>query len=358
MANKQIDLKIKGMHCSGCEQVIEDAILTLPGIVTVRASYVDKKVTIKFDDQLIQALNLQQTIEAKGYEIQKDEIKKNSYSLQILFFIILFIFVGSIAFWGKSLMPYLIPKLNAQMSNLMLFGIGFLTGFHCIGMCGSFVVSYSSRPMSKVKTILSHLAYGFGKTASYSSIGAAFGLLGAVVTITSHMQGIAALLASVFLLIYGLKMLDLIPYLRCFTLRLPKTFTRRVNRNIQTQRSPLVIGLLTGFLLGCGPLQAMYIMAAGTGNPQEGATLLFFFGLGTLVPLLGFGFFANLLSRNIIHDLVRVSGVLVIIMGVMMTNRGLKLTQSGYDFSSIKGLLEESIDSTSSQGIGGKSGIK
>src|SRR5512134_498499 len=49
------------------------------------------------------------------------------------------------------------------------------------------------------------------------------------------------------------------------------------------RRSPLVIGLLNGLMLGCGPLQAMYIMAAGTGSAQEGATMLFFFGLGTLV---------------------------------------------------------------------------
>ena len=344
MPIRQVELKIEGMHCSGCEQAIEDAILILPGIVKVKASYVEKTATIEFDEQFVQQQKMQEAIEKKGYDVQKDGAKKSSFFLRTVFFIILLVLVGGVALWGKSLMPSLIPQLNAQMTDFMLFSIGFLTGFHCIGMCGSFVVSYSSRPMSKAKTVLSHIAYGFGKTASYSAIGAAFGLLGAVITITSHMRGVAALFASIFLLIYGLKMLDLIPSLRSFTIRLPKAFTRGVNSNIQTQRSPLVIGLLTGFLLGCGPLQAMYIMAAGTGSPQEGATLLFFFGLGTLIPLLGFGFFANLLSRNTIHDLVRVSGVLVIVMGVMMANRGLKLTQSGYDFSSLQGRLEQSID--------------
>ena len=344
MPIRQVELKIEGMHCSGCEQAIEDAILILPGIVKVKASYVEKTATIEFDEQFVQQQKMQEAIEKKGYDVQKDGAKKSSFFIRTVFFIILLALVGGVALWGKSLMPSLIPQLNAQMTDFMLFSIGFLTGFHCIGMCGSFVVSYSSRPMSKAKTVLSHIAYGFGKTASYSAIGAAFGLLGAVITITSHMRGVAALFASVFLLIYGLKMLDLIPSLRSFTIRLPKAFTRGVNSNIQTQRSPLVIGFLTGFLLGCGPLQAMYIMAAGTGSPQEGATLLFFFGLGTLVPLLGFGFFANLLSRNTIHDLVRVSGVLVIVMGVMMANRGLKLTRSGYDFSSLQGRLEQSID--------------
>jgi len=344
MIVKKIELKIKGMQCTGCEQSIEDAILILPGIIKVKADYVKKNLTVEFDDNVVEEKDFQQAIEKKGYDIDQDEPKKKSYFLHSLIFIALLILIGGIAFWGKSMMPELIPQLNAQMSHVMLFTIGFLTGFHCIGMCGSFVISYSNRPMSKVRTVLSHLAYGFGKTASYSAIGAAFGLLGAAITITSHMRGIAAIFASLFLLIYGLKMLDLTPSLRSFTLRLPKAFTKEVNSNIKTQRSPIMIGLLTGFLLGCGPLQAMYIMAAGTGSPEEGAKLLFFFGLGTLGPLLGFGFFANLMSRNTIHDLVRVSGVLVIIMGVMMANRGLMLTKSGYDFKSVKGRLTEAVD--------------
>ena len=62
-----------------------------------------------------------------------------------------------------------------------------------------------------------------------------------------------------------------------------------------------MIGLLNGLMLGCGPLQAMYVMAAGTGSPQEGATMLFFFGLGTLIPLLSFGLIASGIPRIIRH---------------------------------------------------------
>jgi sulfite exporter TauE/SafE/copper chaperone CopZ len=348
MTLRAIHLQITGMHCSGCEQTIEDALGTLPGVIKTKASYAEETVDIEFNDELIREPGIRHIIEEKGYGIQAREGRKSRNFVRVLIFIMLLLVVGSVAFWGKSLMPDLLPQINAQMSNIMLFGIGFLTGFHCIGMCGSFIVGYSSKTMTTARALLSHLAYGFGKTASYSAIGAAFGLLGAAVTITPHMRGVAALAASVFLLLYGLKMLNLIPGLRYFTLRLPKKFVRKVSGSIRTQRSPLMIGLLTGFLLGCGPLQAMYIMAAGTGSPQEGATLLFFFGLGTLVPLLGFGFFANLMSQNTIHELVRVSGVLVIVMGLMMANRGLKMTQSGYDFNSIGVQLQELVSSANS----------
>ena len=293
MALKTLYLKIAGMHCTGCEQTIEDAMSVLPGISKIAVSYERGEAVIDFDDEFIREAGIRQAIVAKGYEIPEQSAKKSGTVLRLLIFIGLLLVVGSVAFWGKSLMPGLLPHLNAGMSNAMLFSIGFLTGFHCIGMCGSFVVGYADQSLSAAKAALAHLAYGVGKTASYSAIGAAFGLAGAAVTITPYMRGVAALAAGVFLLVYGLKMLDLIPALRRFTLRLPGAYSRGVNNSLKAQRNPLLIGLLSGLLLGCGPLQAMYVMAAGTGSPQEGAVLLFFFGLGTLVPLLGFGFFAT-----------------------------------------------------------------
>lgn len=344
MAVKTIRLNIKGMYCSGCEKIIEGRVAELAGVLKVKASYSEQTAEIRFNNDFIQAQTIQQSITALGYEINRNKVEKKPILLSILIFLGLLLAVGGITLWGKSQMPGLLAQINAQMSHLMIFGIGFLTGFHCIGMCGGFIVGYSSRTMTTPKAIISHLAFGFGKTASYSAIGAAFGLLGAVITITPHMRGVAALAASVFLLLYGLRMLNLIPGLQNFYFRLPGAFKSFINNNMRTQSSPLLIGILTGFLLGCGPLQAMYIMAAGTGSPQEGATILFYFSLGTLVPLLGFGAFASLLSRHTIHELVRVSGVLVFIMGIMMANRGLKMIDSGYDFNSLRVQLQQTID--------------
>jgi len=61
-----------------------------------------------------------------------------------------------------------------------------------------------------------------------------------------------------------------------------------------------------------------------------------FFCLGTLGPLLTFGFFAHLLSHRIMNELLRVSGILVLLMGLMMANKGLKLTGSGFDLDSLR----------------------
>jgi sulfite exporter TauE/SafE len=227
-------------------------------------------------------------------------------------------------------MPGVMQQIKPQMSYARLFTIGFLTGFHCIGMCGGFVVGYTDATQSKIRQLLAHISYAFGKTLSYTTLGAGFGLLGATIAITPEIRGISALAASVFLLLYGLKMLNVFSWLRRFTLRLPSSVNRQVASELRRRRSPLRTGLFTGLLLGCGPLQAMYVMAAGSGDPKQGAMILLIFGLGTLVPLLGFGLFASLLSPAVMRQMIRVSGILVIAMGLMMAQRGWTMMRIGH----------------------------
>lgn len=338
MAIKSTHLKIKGMHCTGCEETIENAVGRLPGVQKVKADYVKRTVDIEFDGKLIGDSGIRHTIEEKGYEFESASLKNSGQHIRNgLIFLLFLLIAGGMTFWGKSMVPGLIGEMSPSLGHAMLFSIGFFTGFHCIGMCGSFVVGYATAggPRSAVTTATRHLMYAAGKTASYAAIGGTMGLLGSVMTFTPFMRGVITLAASIFVIIYGLKMLDVFPPLRGFTLRLPHFVTKGVANELRGQRSPLVIGLLNGLMLGCGPLQAMYVMAAGTGSPQEGATMLFFFGLGTLLPLLSFGLIASSISRSIMRQLVLASAVLVIAMGLMMADRGLKLTGSGYDFNSL-----------------------
>ncbi len=48
MAIRKINLSVKGMHCSGCEQIIEDAVLSLHGVIIAKASYVEETVSIEY----------------------------------------------------------------------------------------------------------------------------------------------------------------------------------------------------------------------------------------------------------------------------------------------------------------------
>jgi len=337
-------LRIEGMQCSGCETTIEDAVKGLGGVVEVGASYPAAEVQVRYDDAALRLSRILAAIEDKGYlattvGLTVSPARGSTWLLAAVKYLAVLAVVGGLVYWGIAIMPGVMAKMqDPTVGHWMMLTVGFLTGFHCIGMCGSFVVSYTTaaEPRSLPSLIAAHALYGFGKTLSYAVIGAGFGAIGAVLTITPFMRGVVAAVSGLYLILWGIRMLKLFSGMAWLNWAFPRSVMRGVQSGMRRQPRPLVIGLLSGFLLGCGALQAMYIMAAGTGSPREGAVLLALFGLGTLGPLLGFGFFAHLLSRGVLNELLRVSGLLVLIMGLMMANRGLKLTETGYDFASLR----------------------
>jgi uncharacterized protein len=90
----------------------------------------------------------------------------------------------------------------------------------------------------------------------------------------------------------------------------------------------------------------MYVMAAGTGSWTQGAAILFFFGIGTLPLLLGFGFLTSLLSANLTPKLLKASGFIVMILGAIMLNRGLAVTGTGVDFNTLVARVSQQLSPT------------
>jgi len=334
-------LRVRGMQCSNCESIVENSLRLLQGVRSAKADYGSETVTVTYDDRRCNAYQMAKALELKGYECFQMTGRPHTWrdGLRKLLRIVLGL-TGIVAiFFAGTQIPGLnaMPGLGRQASVGLLFLAGLLTSFHCVAMCGGFVVGYSTQDAisGKPSYALAHLAYGLGKTLSYAGIGALFGLAGALVAITPAMKGAAALLAGIFLLGFGLNMLHLMPHLRWFSLPMPRWLSRFVHSGFRKHHNPFVIGLLNGLMIACGPLQAMYVMAAGTGSPVEGARILLFFGLGTLPLMLGFGFMASLISHNASQKILKASGVIVLALGLIMFNRGLVLTGSGYDFTTL-----------------------
>jgi sulfite exporter TauE/SafE len=228
------------------------------------------------------------------------------------------------------------PKLGRNISYGLLFLIGFLTSFHCVGMCGPLILGYVAKSAARGhKSYGTHLLYGIGKTISYTVIGALFGAFGAVVAFTPLTQGIVGVAAGFFLILFGFHMLEWFPALSHFQLKAPLFVMRFVGKEYRKHSNPFIIGLLNGLMIICGPLQAMYVMAAGTGSWSEGASILFFFALGTLPLLMGFGFLTSMLSANLTPKLLKASGVIVVLLGAVMLNRGLAVAGTGIDFNTL-----------------------
>ncbi len=361
---RNITLKTGDMHCASCEKLIERAARDVKGVRSVKSDYSTEMTEIVYDDAETDLATIRTAIEKEGHTtevqsavaesgttvtVQVEEPASEPGSAEMpykvpngegtnqgsgLNFGTLSLVLGFIAIL-VGLYLLLVRSVSLDFSSInentgiaVLLVIGFLTGFHCIGMCGGFVLSYSGK-IKKQGDLMPHLQYGAGKTISYTIIGAVFGLLGSIIAFTTELRGSIAVIAGLFLVLYGINMLNLLPSLRKLQPRLPSFMPNWEWGG----KGPLVTGLLNGLMLACGPLMALYIFAAGTGSPVAGAKALFFFGLGTLVPMLTFGVVARYLSAAFTRNVVRLSGVMVIVLGLLMANNGLALLGTGIPLS-------------------------
>ncbi len=246
-----------------------------------------------------------------------------------------------------------LPDVGEKTSLVLLFTAGILTGFHCIAMCGGFVVSYTAKNLEKGhKGFKQHLVYGGSKVVSYTVMGAVFGLIGGVIAFSAGLRGWVAILAGVFMIFYSLSMFGLKFFRKLqFNPQFLSRFASKESRKFSGPYSrPLVTGLLNGLFIACGPLQAMYLYAVGTGSLISGAASLFAFGLGTLPVMIGFGSLASVISHKTTGRILKVSAIIVLILGLIMLNRGLDLTGSQFSYNSIKaGIVGDSA--TNSVGI-------
>ncbi len=277
--------------------------------------------------------------EVEGKVEKEDFIDKIGFYI-LIGSVILLLFVIYYFFFRNTQLPNIkIPELGDKTSLILLFFAGILTGFHCISMCGGFVISYTAKnALNGHKSFKQHLVYGGSKVISYIIIGGIFGLIGGVIAFSIGLRSWVAVLAGLFMIFYALSMFGL-KFFRKFQFN-PKFLTNIASSESSKYKGPysrpLITGLLNGLFLACGPLQAMYLYAMGTGSFTSGATSLAAFGLGTLPVMLGFGSLATIISHKTTQKILKISAIIVLILGLIMLNRGLTLMGSSYSFDAIK----------------------
>ena len=67
MAN--INLKVEGITCGGCEKSIQKALLAHAGVAAATASHTTGTVEIEYDDATVNQHALAQAIEAAGFDV-------------------------------------------------------------------------------------------------------------------------------------------------------------------------------------------------------------------------------------------------------------------------------------------------
>jgi sulfite exporter TauE/SafE len=103
-----------------------------------------------------------------------------------------------------------------------------------------------------------------------------------MLTLTPATRAVLMLAIGIFMIGNALRMFNVHPIFRYFVFQPPSFVTRYIRRKAKNGAeivTPIFLGLLT-VLIPCGVTQAMMAIAIGTGDPLQGAAILFAFTLG------------------------------------------------------------------------------
>ena len=312
MSMRKETIKVYDMTCASCENRVEIAVKKLEGIVNIKASYSGQFAEIEYDEKLCNLSKIKATITKAGYSTETPKDYK---------FIGILIIVAAIVMLGLKTSGFdMDAKLN-NASYAVLFVVGILTSIHCVGMCGGIMISQSLSKdnNSKFEAITPALLYNLGRVVSYTILGGIIGALGSVFSPSITAKAGIQIFAGVFMIIMGFNMAGFSAF-RKFNIKLPYSVCKVKNKS----GSPFIVGVLNG-LMPCGPLQTMQLFALGTGSATKGALSMFMFAIGTVPLMLTFGAVSGLLSKGYTKKILKFSGVLVIVLGLIMGNRGLTL---------------------------------
>lgn len=328
-------LDIQDMTCSSCELKIENTLKKLDGVIEAKVSLAKAKAFITYDESKIKINDIIRIIEELGYpaSMQNDITQKaaanKSDKLRIDQFIGIAIIIFAVYMIIKNTVGFnFIPKVDQSMGYGILFLVGVLTSLHCMAMCGGINLSqcmnYKQSGNGKLSKLKPSLLYNTGRVISYTIVGGIVGAIGSVVSFSGRARGLVAIAAGVFMVIMGINMLNIFPWLRRFNISMPKFIGRKLHGG-NKQRGPFIVGLLNG-LMPCGPLQSMQLYALGTGSFVKGAASMFFFSLGTTPLMFGLGAISTILSGKMTNKLMKFSAALVVILGLGMVAQGMSLS--------------------------------
>jgi uncharacterized protein len=202
------------------------------------------------------------------------------------------------------------------------FAAGLLGGVHCAGMCGGIVGTLALE--SRGNAIARQLAYNGGRIASYSLAGAVAGSLGAFALAAGpwhFAQVFLFVMANAVMVFLGLYVAGWgrgVLKLEAIGARAWRSIEPLARRMLPIDSTPRALG--AGIAWGwvpCGLVYSMLALAAASGDPLSGASVMAAFGLGTLPALIASGFAAQrLLTLRRIPWVRQAAGTAIVAFGI------------------------------------------
>ena len=325
---------INGMTCINCQNRIEDRIKNLSGVEEVHVNFRSGAAQIRFDEKKISFMRIEKEIEKLGYKVlsERKAGRKNGIKAICLLTAIIALYILLQQF---GILNLLVPSrlADSSMGYGMLFVIGLLTSIHCVAMCGGIHLSQClpkkklGESEKKGTAFLPSILYNLGRVVSYTLVGFLLGLIGWLIGGSSGievpilLQGILKLIAGTLMIVMGINMLGIFPWLRRLNIQMPKFIAKRIGQKKAATVRPFAVGLLNG-LMPCGPLQSMQILALASSNPFTGTLSMLLFNLGTVPLMLGLGSVVTVLGQRFTHAVMNVGAVLVTVLGFAMMAQG------------------------------------
>lgn len=213
--------------------------------------------------------------------------------------------------------------VNLVTSGEVGYGTAFLVGLvasvsTCMAVVGGIVLSMSANFAKSGDKVRPQVLFHIGRLVAFFVLGGVIGSVGSVFQLGATGTFILSLIVSVMLLILGVNLLDVFPWVKKLQLTLPSFVGKRVHglKNINHTLTPLLVGIAT-FFLPCGFTQSMQMYALSTGSFWTGAMMMFVFALGTLpvLAMLSFGSL-GIHTKTQSNVFFKTSGLVVIFFAV------------------------------------------
>lgn len=319
MAIKKFCLHIHGMHCQSCCFLIDNELQALPNVNKAVASLQTQLVEITGDfsnqstEQIIAELN--NAIQPHGYSVSIKPLQKNivwsDFKIAIpvtIGFVLLFVALQKIGL------------VNLVNTDKVSYGTAFVIGIvaslsTCMAVVGGLLLSMSATFAKEGDKVRPQLMFHGGRIISFFILGGVIGILGSTFTINITANFVLSLVIGLVMLILGLNLLDIFPWVKKLQPAMPKFIAKHAHgvSKLNHSLTPLLVGVAT-FFLPCGFTQSMQLYTLTTGDFLTGGLTMLAFALGTLPVLALISFSSFSIKENKYAGIFFKSAGLIVIM--------------------------------------------
>jgi len=302
MNTQKYNFHVHGMHCKACELLIESELKDLSNISSVKSNLHNHSVEVEGDfgnktaEQVAGELSV--LLKSHGYTVSVEKIKHNANwnEFKIAFPIAL----------SFVLLFFLLQKLGlinlvkvSEINYSTAFVIGVIASLSsCAAVVGGLLLSMSATFAKEGDKVRPQIMFHGGRIVSFFIFGGIIGAVGSAFTLSTSASFVLGLIIGLVMLVLGLNLLDVFPWVKKFQPSMPKFIASRAHgvSNLNHTLTPLLVGVAT-FFLPCGFTQSMQLFTLTTGSFLKGGLTMLIFALGTL-PALALISFSSFSIKN------------------------------------------------------------